>query len=64
MNNAIVINKNASFTGSSFLLKFVGIAFVSSSNAFITSSQIIAQSSIILANYFPFSQPHIAGIQT
>ena len=47
-----------------FLMKFVGIVFISSSYDFITSSQIIAESSIILAKYFPFLQLHVAGFQT
>ena len=47
-----------------FLMKFVGIVFISSSYDFITSSQIIAESSIILAKYFPFSQLHVTGFQT
>ena len=36
----------------------------SSSYDFITSSQIITESSIILAKYFPFQQIHVAGFQT
>ena len=42
-----------------FSLKFLGTVFVSP----IISSQVIAESSIILANYFPFSQLHVAGFQ-
>ena len=62
INNTIVINKNASKISkicvlqvTFFSLKFVGIVFVSSLYDFITSSQIIVESSIILAKYFPFS---------
>ena len=47
-----------------FSLKFVGIVFISSLYDSITSWQIIAESSIILAKYFPFSQLHVAGLQT
>ena len=43
-----------------FSLKFVGIAFVSSTldlaSASVVSSRVIAESSIILAKYFPFLQ--------
>ena len=53
-----------------FSLKFVGIVFVSSSSfrlslvsKSITSSQIIAESSVILAKYFQFSQIHLLGLQ-
>ena len=42
---------------------FVSLTFVSPSYDIITSSQIIAESSIILAKYFPFSQLHVAGFQ-
>ena len=45
-------------------LKFVGIIFISSSYDSITSSQIIAESFIMLAKYFPFSQLHVAGFKT
>ena len=51
------------FTGYFFSLKFVGIV-ISSSYNFITSWQIMVESSIILAKHFPFSQLHIAGFQT
>ena len=47
-----------------FSLKFVGIVFISSSRDSITSTQIIAESSTILAKYFPFLQMHVAGFQT
>ena len=47
-----------------FSLRFVRIVFISSSYDSITSSQIIAESSIILAKNFPFSQIHEAGFQT
>ena len=46
------------------ILKFVGVAFISASYHFITSSHIIAKLSIILAKYFPFSQLDIARFQT
>ena len=42
-----------------FLLKFVSLSYEST-----TSSHIIAESFIILAKYFPFSQIHVAGFQT
>ena len=45
----------------SFLLKFVGIVFVSSSYDSITTSHVIAELSIILAKYFLFSQLYVAG---
>ena len=67
----MVINKKTSkllkFDASQvifFSLKFVEIFFVFSSYHSITSSQIIAESSIILARYFPFSQLHVAWSQT
>ena len=47
-----------------FSLKFVGIVFISSLYDFVTSSQIIADSPIILAKYFLFSQIHVAGFVT
>ena len=47
-----------------FSLKFVKIFFIFSSYDFITSSQMIAESSMILAKYFPFSQIHLLGFQT
>ena len=66
-NNKMVINKNVSkniemlcFTGSFTHLKFIGIVFVSTS---IISSRVIPESTIILAQYFPFSQLHVAGFQ-
>ena len=46
-----------------FSLKFVGTVFVSLSYDCITSSRIIAESSITLPKYFPFSQPHVEGFQ-
>ena len=46
-----------------FVLKFVVLAFVSSSYDSIISSHVITKSSIILAKYFPFSQLHVAGFQ-
>ena len=46
-----------------FLLKFVGIAFVSLSYDSIISSHIIAELSIILAKYLPFLQLHVEGFQ-
>ena len=33
------------------------------SAAFITSSQIISESSVVIAKYSPFSQLHVAGFQ-
>ena len=58
--------------GTFFLLKFVGIVFVSSydlgsassSYESKTLSHIIVESSEILAKHFPFSQQHAAGFQT
>ena len=47
-----------------FSLKFVEIVFISSSYDSITLSQIIAESSAILAECFPFSQLQVAGFQT
>ena len=46
------------FTGCFFSLKFVSSSYDS-----IISSHIIAESSIILAKYFPFSQLHVAVYQ-
>ena len=50
-----------------FSLKFVGAVFVSLTfniaSASIISSHSIAESSIILAKYFPFLQLHVAGFQ-
>ena len=46
-----------------FSLKFVGIVFISSSYDFITLSQIIVESSIILSKYFPFLQIHSLQVQ-
>ena len=58
-----------------FPLKFVGIDFISlsfdlasfldvaSTSATITSSQIIAESSITLVKYFPFSQLYVSEFQ-
>ena len=46
-----------------FLLKLVGILLISSLYDSTTSSQIIAESSIILEKYLPFSQLHVAGFQ-
>ena len=61
----MVINKKASKIWNFFvsqiaflLLKFVGIVFVS---AYIISSQIITESSIILAKHLPFLKLHIVG---
>ena len=63
INNAIVIKKNASKIQKFYVLqvvfsslKFVGIAFVSSSY---DSSHV--ESSIMLAKYFSFSQLHVVG---
>ena len=42
-----------------FSLEFVGTVFVSS----LISSHLITESSIILAEYFPFSQLHAAEFQ-
>ena len=42
-----------------FSLKFAGIVFVS----FIILSHVITESLIILAEYLPFLQLHIAGFQ-
>ena len=47
-----------------FLLKLVGIAFVSSSYDSVNSSHVFTESSIMLAKYFPFSQLHVAGFET
>ena len=64
------------FASDVFSLKFIGIAFVSSSiniassydlaSAFasLISSHLIIESSIILAKYFPFLQQHVARFQT
>ena len=46
-----------------FSLKFVGIVFVFSLYGSITSSQLIAESFIIGAKYFPFLQLDVAGFQ-
>ena len=56
-----------------FSLKFAGTGFASSSfdlallfdlaSASIISSHIIAESSIVLAKYFPFSQLQVEGFQ-
>ena len=43
--------------------KFVGIVFISSSYVSITSSHVTTEASIILANYFPFRQLHVAEFQ-
>ena len=45
-------------------LLFFSLKFVSFSYDSIVSSHIIAELSIILAKYFPFSQLHVAGFQT
>ena len=59
MNSIMAINKKVSKTWRLcvlqvlfFLLKFLGKVFISSSYDFINSSQIIAESSIILPNFF------------
>ena len=52
-------NKNSLFYRLLFLLKFVGTGFVSSK----ISSHVIAESCIILAKDFWFSQLHVAGFQ-
>ena len=52
------------FMGSYFLLKIVSpcdLASSSVASASITLSQIIAESSIILIKYFPFSQLYAVG---
>ena len=49
--------RNFSFCKLLFSLKFVGIVFVSS----LISSQLITESSILLAKYLPFSQLHVEG---
>ena len=46
-----------------FSFKFVGIVFVSSWYDSVTSLHAISKSSVILANYFQFSLPHVAGFQ-
>ena len=59
--------RNFGFYRLLFLLKFVlsyNLASASSLNDSIISSQIIAESSIILAKYFPFSQRHVARFET
>ena len=67
----MVIHKNASkiykfcVLQAIFLsLKFVEIVFISSLYDSMTSSQKLAELSTILAKYFPFSQLHVAGLQT
>ena len=56
----MVINKNTRK-----IYKFCVLQFVLFSFKFIgIASHIIAESSIILAKYFPFSQLHVAGFQT
>ena len=50
-----------------FSLKFVSVSLsfeLASSSTAIISSHIIAESSIIRAKDFPFSQLHVAGFQT
>ena len=51
----------ASYRLLSFHLKF--FVFISLSYDSMTLSHIIAESSIILAKYFPFSQLHVEGLQ-
>ena len=55
--------KNFAFYRLLFSLKFVGFVFASSSYDSIISSRVIAESSIIFAKYFPFSQLHIEGFK-
>ena len=71
MNSIMAINKKVSKTWRLcvlqvlfFLLKFLGKVFISSSYDFINSSQIIAESSIILPNFFSFSQIHVLRFHT
>ena len=68
MDNAIVINENSSkiYRGFVFyrLLSSLKFVFVSSSCDSITSTYIIAESSIILGKCYPFSQLHVVGFQT
>ena len=52
------------FTSYIFLIKICWNSFFSSSYDFITSSHIIAESSIILAKYFTFSKIHVVGFYT
>ena len=70
----MVISKNASKIKKFCVLKvaFFSLKFVSSNDLAaasslydsIISSHVIAESSIILAKYFSFSQLHVAGFQT
>ena len=53
--------KSLRFTGYYLFIKiFIKKFFI---EYFITSSQIIVESSVILAKYFQFSQLHVAGLQ-
>ena len=70
INNAIVIIKNASKIQTFcilqvvfFSLKFVGIVFVSLLHDSVISSHLIAESSIIVAKYFPFLQLDVVVFQ-
>ena len=65
MNNAIVINKIGSKIQIFCVLVFAlfSFKFVETISSIILL-HIIIESSIILANYFPFSQLHVAGFQT
>ena len=66
----MAINKKSSkiwtfcFTGYIIFTKTFWNSFCLSSYDFITSSQIIAESSILLAKYCSFSQIHLLGFQT
>ena len=70
INNAILINKNASKIYKFFVLhvvffslKFVGTVFVSLSDDSMISVHKNAESSKILAKYYPLLQLHVAGFQ-
>ena len=52
------------FTDYFLFIKICWNSFVSSSYDSITSSQIITESSVVHAKYFPFSQLHVSGFQT
>ena len=64
MNNTMAINKKTSKTYKFCVLQVIFFLSRFVSCACIISSQIIAESSVILACNFPFSQLHVAGFQT
>ena len=45
-------------------VKYINFVLYKPSHDFTTLSRIIAESFIILAKFFPFSQLHVAGFQT